>query len=175
VHHLPKTHVFDQKVMNIGWYSEIYRTELSDGNSRNLLFTSLYKNLTKAPAIKTGLNFTAMSFAQSKPEEYYSPEAFYNFEWFAGIGIDQSKNLPFSLQADMAIGYQLSDQNENIAWRTKVEAKRIMKRWIIKAHFQHNSLSVIDNNGFRFSQGGVSILYKLAQQPLFYNRIKSRK
>lgn len=162
------------KLYNIGWYSEAYFTKMSDGNSRNLLFTSIYKNLTKKPTIKTGLNFSTMSFTQTKPLEYYSPKSFYNFEWFAGLNVDQSKNFPVSILADFAIGYQLSDSQNITAWRTKVSVKKRIKRLIMDAHVQHNSLSAVSNNGFSFTQAGFSITYKLTDKPLFYNKIKSR-
>ena len=162
------------KLYNIGWYSEAYFTKLSDGNSRNLLFTSIYKNLTKNPIIKTGLNFSTMSFTQTKPLEYYSPKSFYNYEWFAGLNVDQSKSFPVSILADFAIGYQISDQQNITAWRTKVEVKKRINRLIIDAHLQHNSLSAVSNNGFSFTEMGFSITYKLTDKPLFYNKIKSK-
>lgn len=162
------------KLYNIGWYSEAYFTKLSDGNSRNLLFTSIYKNLTKKPTIKTGLNFSTMSFTQTKALEYYSPKSFYNFEWFAGLNIDQSKTFPVSILADFAIGYQISDSQNITAWRTKISVKKRVKRLIMDAHVQHNSLSAVSNNGFSFTQVGFSITYKLTDKPLFYNKIKSR-
>ncbi len=174
MNHLIVKNISFWKLYNIGWYSEAYFTKLSDGNSRNLLFTSIYKNLTKKPTIKTGLNFSTMSFTQTKPLEYYSPKSFYNFEWFAGLNVDQSKTFPVSILADFAIGYQLSDSQNITAWRTKISVKKRIKRLIMDAHVQHNSLSAVSNNGFSFTQAGFSITYKLTDKPLFYNKIKSK-
>ena len=158
------------KLPKIGWYSELYHTQFSDGNSRNLLFTSFYKNLTNQPLIKSGFNYSTMSFAASKPTEYYSPESFHSFEWFAGFNINQSKHFPVTILADFAVGYQISDGSEIVAWRGQLKVEKEIGRMKAKAFVMYNSLSAVANNGFSFSQAGLSLSFKLTQKPIFYNK-----
>ncbi len=158
------------KLPKIGWYSEVYHTSLSDGNTRNLFFTSVYKNITKSPMIKTGINFSAMSFTESKPVEYYSPLSFQNYEWFVGFSMDQSQSFPVSILADFATGYQISDGTEILAWRASLKVERKLNRFGMKAFAQHNSQSAVTNNGFSFSQAGFSLSYRLSERPIFYKK-----
>ncbi len=162
------------KLAKIGWYTEFYHTQFSDGNARNLLFTSVYRNVTDQPLLKTGFNYSTMSFEESKPLEYYSPESFHNFEWFAGFNINQSKSFPLTIMADFAVGYQMSDGDQIVAWRAQLKLQKEIGRLKIAGHAQHNSLSAVANNGFSFSQAGFSATYRLSQKPIFYKKYSNK-
>ena len=58
----------------LGWYTSYMHTQQTDGNGRNLVFTSLYYQLTKKPLIKTGLNYQYLSFINRVPHLYFSPK-----------------------------------------------------------------------------------------------------
>ena len=53
--------------INLGWYSGLMHTQQTDGNSRNLLFTSLYYNFTKNPTLKGGINYQYVGFKDQVP------------------------------------------------------------------------------------------------------------
>lgn len=162
------------KLPKIGWYSEYYYSNFSDGNSRSLLFTSVYRNLLDKPLLKTGINYSTMSFSETKAEQYYSPSIFHNFEWFAGFKKDETKKFKLGISADAAIGYQLSDGQGQPAWRTSFEVRKKLNRWLIRLHGQYSSISAVSNNGFSFSGIGLTIRYQLGEKPVFYERYKKK-
>ncbi len=158
------------KLAKIGWYSEYYYSNFSDGNRRSLLFTSVYRNLLDKPLLKTGINYSTMSFTETKPEEYYSPGEFHNFEWFAGFKKDETKNFKLGISADVAFGYQLSDGDDQPAWRMSAAIEKELGRWLLNLNGQHSSISAISNNGFSFSGVGINVRYQLTKKPVFYKR-----
>ena len=162
------------KLPKIGWYSEYYYSNFSDGNRRSLLFTSVYRNLLDKPLLKTGLNYSTMSFSETKADQYYSPSIFHNFEWFAGFKKDETKKFPLGISADAAIGYQLSDGTGQPAWRTSFEFRKVLKRWLLRLHGQYSSISAVSNNGFSFSGIGLTIRYQLGEKPVFYDRYENK-
>ncbi|TRX59476.1 hypothetical protein FNH22_09965 [Fulvivirga sp. M361] len=161
------------KIPKIGWYSEYYYTQFSDGNERSLLFTSVYRNLLDKPLLKTGINYSTMTFSRSVPELYYSPEKFHNIEWFAGFKKDETEKFKLAISADLAVGYQFSDGQEQPAWRVNVAFEKEIGRLQMKLHGQHNSISAVTNNGFSFSGIGLAIKYRIMDKPVFYNKFNT--
>lgn len=90
----------------VGVYSQLYYTLNSDGNSRNLLFASVYYDVKAAPVIKGGINFNYMTFQQQKPSDYFSPDQFRGYELFGLIENLQVPKQKFLYQFMAAGGYQ---------------------------------------------------------------------
>ncbi len=98
--------------IKIGIYSQYYFTKNSDGNNRNLLFTSLYYDLKAAPVIKFGVNFNTMGFAKQVPSTYFSPAQFYSYEIFGLIENLQTPKQKLLYQLSLAGGYQKIEKND---------------------------------------------------------------
>lgn len=90
----------------VGVYSQLYHTENSDGNSRNLFFASLYYDLKAAPVIKAGVNYNTMSFKKQVPQTYFSPSQFSGYEAFGLIENLQVPNQKLLYQLSVAAGFQ---------------------------------------------------------------------
>ncbi|MBT8324539.1 MAG: tetratricopeptide repeat protein, partial [Winogradskyella sp.] len=67
---------------NLGWYSQYIYTTQSDANVRNLFFNSIYYKILKDPSLKAGFNYQFITFKNSLPEIYFSPEQFNVVEIF---------------------------------------------------------------------------------------------
>ncbi|MCJ1808788.1 MULTISPECIES: tetratricopeptide repeat protein [Flavobacterium] len=70
---------------NLGGFIQYFRTQQSDDNNRNLLFTSLYYTVLSKPTIKTGINYQFINFKEQKPLFYFSPLRFNAYEIFTDI------------------------------------------------------------------------------------------
>ncbi|WP_153796738.1 tetratricopeptide repeat protein [Foetidibacter luteolus] len=77
--------------IKLGLYSQYYHTVYSDGNSRNLLFASLYYNVMAAPVVKFGFNYSSMGFKKQVPQVYFSPSKFSGYELF---GLVENLQVP---------------------------------------------------------------------------------
>ncbi|UXP32103.1 tetratricopeptide repeat protein [Reichenbachiella agarivorans] len=161
---------FFWKESNLGWYSELYRSYFSDGNTKNLLFTSLYKNLTKKPAIKAGINYTIMNFSENKPEQYYSPKLYNQMELFTGLMYNK---LPVDLSWDLAGGFQMVDGMTQPTWRTKLALSKKIGRLNTEVSGAYSSISSSQYNGFSHLELRGQLTYRLSDKPIFFKRIAS--
>jgi len=89
--------------INLGWYTGLMHTQQTDGNSRNLLFSSLYYTFTKSPALKGGINYQYLSFANQVPTLYFSPSKYQAAELFLNLTGTSGK---WSYAANAAGGLQ---------------------------------------------------------------------
>ncbi|WP_315971738.1 tetratricopeptide repeat protein [Flavobacterium columnare] len=100
---------------NLGGFIQYFRTQQSDDNNRNLLFTSVYYTLLSKPIIKTGVNYQFIDFSHQKPLFYFSPSKFNAYEIFADIIRDdktiESKGTFYHFIA--AGGTQFIEDNKN--------------------------------------------------------------
>jgi Tfp pilus assembly protein PilF len=89
---------------NLGWYTQLMHTQQSDANTRNLLFTSLYYKVTQKPALKLGVNYQYISFAEQLPTIYFSPEQYQAVELFTDARGQFSNKTGY--MASAAAGFQ---------------------------------------------------------------------
>ena len=71
--------------LKLGWFAQYYYTTQNDDNSRSLLFTSLYYNISEKPSLKVGVNYQNISFKNQVPTVYFSPKKFNAYEIFFNI------------------------------------------------------------------------------------------
>ncbi|PIB34744.1 hypothetical protein BFP72_04640 [Reichenbachiella sp. 5M10] len=161
---------FFWKERKLGWYSELYRSYFSDGNTKNLLFTSVYRSLTKKPAIKAGINYTIMSFGEAKPAQYYSPSLYHQVELFSGLMYDK---LPIDLSWDLAGGYQIVDSMKQPTWRTQLTLSKTMGRLNAQMSGAYSSISSSQYNGFSHLELRAQLTFRLTHKPLFFKKISS--
>lgn len=159
------------KLKGIGSYTEAYRSYYSDGNRRNLAFTSLYKTFNTIKPLKVGANYLYMGFKESIPTSYYSPEQYHQTELFTELNFKEGKKMPVSINWSIAGGYQIADQMSQPTWRTAMNINKEIGR--VKLHIKggYSTIVAMQTNGFsHFTlEGGIRI--KLTNRPIFYKSL----
>lgn len=168
--HLAIKNAMFWKLHNIGSYTEVYRSFYSDGNHRNLLFTSLYKNLDIKPKVKFGANFLIMSFAENKPEYYYSPERYYQPEVFVGLEHGGEKSFIIT-RLDAAGGFQFIEGEAQSTWRAQLSFSKTVGKLQMQINGAYSSITAMQSNGFSHFQVNAQCSFQLSDKPIFYKRI----
>ena len=140
----------------LGWYTQLRHTPMSDGNNRNLLFTSLYARILKSPMIKTGVNYQFLSFDTSRPEVYFSPETYHAHELFAELKGGKKK---FTYGALVAGGVQKIESDPYTSlFRCQVELSYTLNEyWKVKGFGAYSNNATETAAGFTFTQLGISL------------------
>lgn len=160
------------KARGIGSYTELYKSFLSDGNGRNLMFTSLYKNFNTTPSIKAGLNYLVMSFNEQLPTAYFSPKSYNQLEAFTSMNY-AGKKLPFKVNVDLAAGVQSLEGQGQTTWRSKVMIEKNVGRFDFSLSGSYSSISAVQTNGFSFSEISGKVIWRISEKPIFFKRFES--
>ncbi len=160
--------------MGLGWYTQVMHTVQTDGNSRNLIFTSLYYNLLKIPAVKTGINFQYISFAEQLPQVYFSPEKYRAMEVFGEVSgaLSETTNIRFN----GALGLQqVENDPQSAVFRLEGAIKhRFSKRLGVELYGKYSNISSATATGFEFTEVGVAFRWNLKEVPLYYEKMLAR-
>ncbi len=151
---------------NLGWYTSLMRTEQTDGNSRNLLFTSLYYTFTKSPALKGGINYQYLSYAQQIPEQYFSPSRYQAIEAFLDLNGSSGK---WSYNANVAGGYQLVEKDDAttlLRAETRVTYSFSL-RLQLGAYGKYSNIASATATGFEFTEVGFNLRLLIGKGKLF--------
>lgn len=156
---------------NLGWFTQYYYTSQSDGNDRNLLFTSLYYNFMYAPVLKAGINYQYISFQERRPEVYFSPKRFNVGEVFVDFLKDEqvaeSKSLFYNLNG--AVGYQFIESDQKQA-TYRLQGKigyKFSHRLLINLYGLHSNIASTTAAGFTYTELGFRLKWYLTSKPLF--------
>lgn len=152
--------------INLGWYTGYTYTTQTDGNTRNLLFTSLYYTFTKRPAIKGGINYQYLGFKNQVPSLYFSPSKYQALEAFIDL---QGKKGNWSYSANVAGGYQFIENNSATSL-FRAEAKftyDITGRFQVGGYGKYSTIASETAAGFEFTEVGVKLRWQLTKKPLF--------
>ena len=143
--------------LKIGLYSQYYFTKNSDGNSRNLLFASLYYNIKAAPVMKAGINFNTMSFQKQVPTIYFSPSQFNSFEAFGLIENLEVPKQKFLYQLSLVGGYQKIEKNDfQSTYRVTAALGYRPKNYFEALIYMMNSNSATSSVvGYSYSETGI--------------------
>jgi len=144
----------------LGWYTSYIHTQQTDGNGRNLVFTSLYYQLTKKPFIKTGLNYQYLSFINRVPRLYFSPKQYHSTEVFAESSGTYGK---FSYFLNTAIGVQFVEQAPG-ATAFRLDAKlnyQLTKQWQLGVYGKYSNIASATATGFEFIDVGIRLGWKI--------------
>lgn len=156
---------------NLGWYTQLMYTQQNDSNSRSLLFSSLYYNLLRKPALKVGANYQFISFKEQEPDIYFSPESYHAFELFTDIRGTISKKLSYMFSG--ATGYQKVEQDK-LTPSFRAEAflqQQISKRFSAFLYGKYSNIASATAAGFEFTELGIKLRWSLAKKPLFQKKI----
>ena len=152
---------------NLGWYTQIIHTQQSDANRRNLLFTSLYYNLLRKPALKMGVNYQYLSFSEQVPTIYFSPERYQAVELFADLRAKLSEKTNFMTSA--ATGFQKVEEDPNSTiFRAEASIQQqFSKRFSGDLYGKYSNIASATAAGFEFTEIGIKLKWLLARGPLY--------
>lgn len=143
--------------INLGWYTGLMHTQQTDGNSRNLLFSSLYYTFTKSPALKGGINYQFLSFKNQVPTLYFSPSSYQAAELFLDLTGTAGK---WNYAANAAGGVQrVEDDAATTLFRLEGRLDyTISNRFQAGTYAKYSNIASATAAGFEFMEVGVRIL-----------------
>ncbi|MDP2526876.1 tetratricopeptide repeat protein [Maribacter dokdonensis] len=157
--------------VNFGWYTQLMHTQQSDENVRNLLFTSLYYNVLRKPALKMGLNYQYITFKDQVPTIYFSPEKYQAVEIFADVRGEISEKTTYAVSAATGIQKVEEDPNTNI-FRAEASVKhQFSKRFSLSIYAKYSNIASATAAGFEFTEIGLKAKWLFLKKPLFHKKL----
>lgn len=155
----------------LGWYTQLMYTGQNDGNSRQLLFSSLYYKLFKKPGIKAGLNYQYFGFSEQRPELYFSPEQYQAMELFAEASGDLFTKTSYAFT--LAAGTQKIEQEAGMnIFRAEARiGSDLSQRWRMDLFGKYSNSASATATGFTYTEMGISLKWDLSKKPLFHKRM----
>jgi Tfp pilus assembly protein PilF len=152
---------------NLGWYTQLMHTQQSDANTRNLLFTSLYYKVTQKPALKLGVNYQYISFAEQLPTIYFSPEQYQAVELFTDARGQFSNKTGY--MASAAAGFQQVESDSNIPiFRAEAKlSQQFGKRLRGNLYGKYSNIASATAAGFEFAEVGLQLKWLFWNGPFF--------
>jgi hypothetical protein len=135
------------------------------------LFTSLYYNLLRKPALKTGINFQYITFKDQVPTIYFSPEQYKAVEIFVDVRGKFTEKTNFI--ASVATGFQQVEQDPQTAtFRAEAGLKhQFSKRLSANLYGKYSNIASATAAGFEFTEIGIKLKWLLTKKPLFYAKL----
>ena len=151
----------------LGGYTQYQYTWQNDGNTRNLLFTSVYYKVLAKPLLKIGVNYQHISFKNQVPTLYFSPETFNVYEVFADLLQQQKGKLSYNVNA--ATGYQfIEDQEAQHTFRLQGKlGYTFTERFNASVYGLHSNIASATAAGFRYTEIGFRLQWFLLKKPVF--------
>lgn len=157
---------------NLGWYSQLIHTTQTDNNKRNLLFTSLYYTLNQKPALKLGVNYQYLTFANQVPTIYFSPEKYQAVEVFVDFRGKLNDKIQFMANAATGIQKVEEDPNSMIFRGEAGIQHQFSKRLNGTIYGKYSNIASATAAGFEFTEIGIKVKWMLTKEPLFFNKLK---
>jgi len=152
---------------NLGWYTQFMHTQQSDDNVRNLLFTSLYYNVLRKPALKGGVNYQYVAFKNQVPTIYFSPEKYRALEVFADLRGEFSEKTRYMLSAATGL-QQVEDDPQTAIFRAEASFKhQCSQRLSFEAYGKYSNIASATAAGFEFTEIGLKAKWLFTKKPLF--------
>jgi tetratricopeptide (TPR) repeat protein len=156
---------------NLGWFTQLMHTAQNDGNSRNLLFTSLYYNLLPKPSLKVGFNYQYITFKDQVPTIYFSPEKFNNYEVFVNLIKDEAVAKPNEWFYNLtgAFGYQfIEDDPKQTSYRIQgAFGYKFSERSLLNVYGTHSNIASATAAGFTFTEIGLRFKWTLGDKQIY--------
>jgi len=146
--------------INLGWYTSLMHTQQTDGNSRNLLFTSLYYTFTKKPSLKGGINYQYLGFKNQVPSLYFSPSKYQAVELFVDLNGNFGK---LNYSANAAAGYQFVE-NDAATTLYRLEGKlqyAVSNRFQAGIYGKYSNIASETAAGFEFMEVGLNLRWQI--------------
>ncbi len=171
--HLILKNIFNWRTSGIGNYTEIYRSFLSDGNTRSLIFTSLYKNLGKKKHFKSGINLLYFGFA-NQTTIYFSPASSRQAEGFLSYTKLWKSKHSIKLFAESALGTQSIEKTNQTTWRSSVSLTGKIGVCNARLYALYSTAVTAASNGFSYQQVGLELKFTLTEKPIFFKRMMKK-
>ncbi len=157
--------------INLGWYTQLMHTQQTDDNTRNLLFSSLYYNVLRKPALKMGLNYQYITFKDQVPTIYFSPEKYQAVEVFADLRGKISEKTNYMVSA--ASGFQkVEDNAQSTIFRAETSLDhQFTKRLSANVYAKYSNIASATAAGFEFTEIGLKLKWLITKKPLFFKKI----
>jgi tetratricopeptide (TPR) repeat protein len=156
---------------NLGWFTQLMYTSQNDGNTRNLLFTSLYYNLIPKPSLKVGLNYQYITFKDQVPTIYFSPERFNVYEVFMNVikNEDSAKPKEWFYNLTAAYGYQyIEDDEKQSTYRFQgAFGYKFSERSLLNFYGTHSNIASATAAGFTFTEVGLRFKWQFLNRAVF--------
>jgi tetratricopeptide (TPR) repeat protein len=156
---------------NLGWFTQLMYTSQNDGNTRNLLFTSLYYTLLPKPSLKVGLNYQYITFKDQVPTIYFSPKRFNVYEVFINIikTEDSAKPKEWFYNLTAAYGYQfIEDDEKQSTYRFQgAFGYKFSKRSLLNVYGTHSNIASATAAGFTFTEVGLRFKWQFLNKAAF--------
>lgn len=156
---------------NLGWFTQYFYTNQSDGNERNLLFTSLYYSFLQRPVLKGGINYQYIAFKERRAEVYFSPKRFNLAEVFIDFLRDEqaieNKGMYYNLNA--AAGYQFIEKDDKQG-TYRLQGKlgyKFSNRFMANAYGLHSNIASATAAGFTYTEFGIRFKWIITSKPFF--------
>ncbi|MFT6477899.1 MAG: tetratricopeptide (TPR) repeat protein [Spirosomataceae bacterium] len=145
----------------IGLYSQLIHTKITDGNTRNLIFASLYYDFKQSPVLKAGVNTSIFSFKNQVPSVYFSPEIFKGYELFAAAENTNETTAKWLYQATVATGFQkISQESLQGIYRFDIKTGwRFNQRLWALGYFMRSNSAASSVQGFTYNEWGFKVKY----------------
>tara|TARA_R110002033_G_scaffold134052_9_gene173980 strand:- start:1122 stop:3188 length:2067 start_codon:yes stop_codon:yes gene_type:complete len=157
---------------NLGWYSQLMHTQQTDDNVRNLLFTSLYYNLLRKPALKMGINFQYITFKDQLPAIYFSPSKYQALEIFADLRGNISEKTKYIMSVATGI-QQVEEDDRTTLFRAEVGVQhQFTKRWSGNLYGKYSNIASATAAGFEFTEIGIKIKWLFLKEPFYFKKLK---
>ena len=158
---------------NLGWFTQLMHTSQNDGNTRNLLFTSLYYNLLPKPSLKVGFNYQYITFKDQVPTIYFSPEKFNAYEIFINLIKDEAVAKPkeWFYNATAAFGYQfIEDDPKQTAYRIQAAfGYKFSERSLLNVYGTRSNIASATAAGFTFTEIGLRFKWQFMKKVVIRN------
>lgn len=152
----------------LGVYSQLIHTQISDNNTRNLLFTSFYYDIKQSPVLKAGVNFSTFSFKNQVPSVYFSPDIFKGYELFMAAENTNEPTAKWLYQATVAGGLQkISTEDFQGIYRFDIKSGvRFNNRLWAMAYFMRSNSAASSVQGFTYNEWGLKARWIIAARLL---------
>jgi hypothetical protein len=145
----------------MGIYSQGAEGFLNDGNKKTQVFASVYYLVRTEPTIKTGINISALHYADSSIKSYFAPNSYYTSELF----LDYSTALPtmsdFYFQAQVAKGLQEIEKKQlDPTFRLQMETGYRKKHIEASLKYQTSNVASANGAGYKFNWFTFRCMYK---------------
>ncbi len=145
----------------MGIYSQGTQGFLNDGNKKSQVFASVYYLVRTEPTIKTGINISALHYADSSIKSYFAPNSYYTSEIFA----DYSTALPtlsnFYFQAQVAKGLQqIEKAHLDPTFRLQMETGYRKNHIETSLKYQTSNVASANGAGYKFNWFTFRFMYK---------------
>jgi len=137
-----------------GLYLQYEKAFQTDENDMDILFASLFYQVTTFPLLKAGINYSQMTYNFSQPLLYFSPDNYSVIEAFVQFGNDFDMKSKFIYHLEVTYGKQKLEQDPRInTTRITVEGGyRFSDKISLRGQYFYSTAANSTNKGFSFTR-----------------------